>query len=412
MSKKKMILITDSFPYGSGESSFILPEIRWLQQAFDLSIISCGTSNERTAGLSADIGVYRSPSNMTARVLGNAKAFFEPMVYREIYRAFKYAKYTLLAIPHCVNYFGESDSFAKLFKGVVEAEGQPDIVYCYWHRAPLLGVLRTRKSYPGMKVVARAHGHDLFADRYPSGYIPYKQECDELIDRVYLACQSGLDYYNAHHSVSEPKKSKVAYIGTDNNALSPWSECDTLRLVSCSDMVEAKRLEVLIDALSLLDDLRVRWTHIGDGRMRESLERQAADKLGKRSNITCQWVGEVPNSEVRRHLETVEHDYFITTAKSGGGVPMAVVEACSYGLPVIATDVGGVSEIVGDDNGLLLPRDISAQQLADALRKAAALDYEGYIEKRECSLEKWRAKFVAAENAKRFVSELLELCEE
>ncbi len=62
------------------------------------------------------------------------------------------------------------------------------------------------------------------------------------------------------------------------------------------------------------------------------------------------------------------------------GFPMSIVEAMSVGLPVIATDVGGVAEAVKDgDTGLLIPR--TAEALADALsslmRDRARLDRMG-----------------------------------
>jgi len=410
MSKKKMILITDSFPYGPGESTFILPELKWLTGDFQLSIISCGTSTERTTGLPADIGVYHCPTNKFSWALGCFKALFEPMFYRDVCRAFKKARSPFLAILQSIDYFGESESFAKQFKGVIEAEGQPDIVYCYWHRPALFGVLRTRKNYPGMKVVARAHGYDLFAERYQTGYIPYKQEADELLDRIYLACKAGLNYYNANYSVSDPPKSSVAYLGTDSSGVAAWHESDTLRLISCSNMVEVKRIELIIDALAQIDDIKISWTHIGEGRMRESLERHAAEKLGKKSNITYEWTGQLSNSDVKRRIETGVYDYFITTTKTEGGVPVSIAEACSFGIPVIATAVGGIPEIVGEDNGFLLSANPNAQEITDILRKAKAVDEETYRAMRVRSMKKWRENFCASENAQKFTRQLLELC--
>lgn len=407
-----MFLITDSFPYGPGESSFILPELKWLDREFDVSIISCGNSTERTTGLPANIGVYRCPKNKVSWATGCVKAIFDPMLYREICRAFKDAKHPFLAVLQCIDYYGESESFAKQFRAVVEAEGIPDIVYCYWHRPALLGVLRTRKSCPEAKIITRAHGYDLFAERYTTGYIPYKQEADQLIDRVYLACRAGLDYYNEHYSVSEPPKSRLAYLGTDNSAVAVWAPSDTLRLISCSNIVEGKRIELLVDALSLIDDVKVSWTHIGDGQLHASVERQCVEKLGKKPNIEYSLLGQLPNSEVKRLLETGEYDYFITVTKTEGGVPVSIAEACSFGIPVIATAVGGVPELVSGENGMLMPANPTAQEVADTLTAAAAVDEQKYCQMRASSMRKWRDGFCASENAQKFTQKLLELCDE
>ncbi len=412
MSKKKMFLITDSFPYGPGESSFILPELKWLDREFDVSIISCGTSTERTTGLPANIGVYRCPKNKVSWVTGCIKAVFDPMLYREICRAFKRAKHPSLAVLQCIDYYGESESFAKQFRAVVEAEGKPDIIYCYWHRPALFGILRTKKLYPGAKIIARAHGYDLFAERYSTGYIPYKQESDELLDRVFLACRAGYDYYNTNYSVSDPPKSSIAYLGTDNTSTAAWAPSETLRLISCSNMVEVKRIELLIEALALVDDRKISWTHIGDGQLRAHLEKQAAEKLDKKPNIEYTFAGQMPNTEVKRMLETGGYDFFVTVTKTEGGVPVSIAEACSFGIPVIATNVGGVPEIVDNTNGFLMEADPCAQAVADTLIKAADIGQEEYMQMRKTAQVKWRENFCAAENAQRFTQILLELCGE
>ena len=53
----------------------------------------------------------------------------------------------------------------------------------------------------------------------------------------------------------------------------------------------------------------------------------------------------------------------------GEGVPKALIEAAACGRPIVATDIAGCREIVGDgDNGLLVPA-ADADALAGALRR-------------------------------------------
>lgn len=408
---KKLMLITDSFPYGAGETTFIQPELKWLVQGFEVSIVSCGSSMEKTSGLPANVGVYRCPKNQTTWLWGCIKALFDPMLYREIPRCFKHSKNPLLAVLQSIDYYGESESFAQQFKGVIGAEGVPDIIYCYWHRPPLLGVLRTKKLFPNTKIIARAHGYDLYAERYATGYIPYKTQEDEVIDAVFLACNAGLEYYRKNYSVSEPPKYDLGYLGVDNSKTAPWEPTDTLRLFSCSSMVPVKRVHLIIEALSRIKDIKIKWTHAGGGKLEEGLRKMAADKLGQNSNIEYEMLGTVHNEDLREHLATVPYDFFITTSESEGGVPVSIVEACSFGLPVIATNVGGIPEIAGNDNGILLPANPSVQEIENALRRAAAMDPEDCDYMRFVSRKKWQEKFVAAENAKVFTQKLMKLCE-
>ena len=48
-------------------------------------------------------------------------------------------------------------------------------------------------------------------------------------------------------------------------------------------------------------------------------------------------------------------DFFVLPSKSGEGLPLVALEAMACGLPVIATNVGGISEILMEDYGKLVP---------------------------------------------------------
>jgi len=50
------------------------------------------------------------------------------------------------------------------------------------------------------------------------------------------------------------------------------------------------------------------------------------------------------------------------------GAPLAIMEALSGGIPVLATAVGGSPELVDGDVGTLLPVSLTAQELAGAIR--------------------------------------------
>jgi glycosyltransferase involved in cell wall biosynthesis len=59
-------------------------------------------------------------------------------------------------------------------------------------------------------------------------------------------------------------------------------------------------------------------------------------------------------------------DFFVLPSKSGEGLPLVALEAMACGLPVIATNVGGISEIVTKDYGKVVPPD-TPDSLAEAV---------------------------------------------
>ena len=66
-------------------------------------------------------------------------------------------------------------------------------------------------------------------------------------------------------------------------------------------------------------------------------------------------------------------DFFVLPSKSGEGLPLVALEAMACGLPVIATDVGGISEILMEDHGKLVPPN-QPELLAKAVLEFSNID--------------------------------------
>lgn len=137
-------------------------------------------------------------------------------------------------------------------------------------------------------------------------------------------------------------------------------------IVTVARLVWFKGLDVLIDALALLAPRQpgARLAIVGAGPLRADLERRA-QALGVGDRVT--FTGE--RRDVPQLLAAA--DVFALTSVSEG-MPISILEAMASGLPVAATDVGGVGELVQDgETGLLTrPRDPAA--FAAALESLSA----------------------------------------
>ena len=142
------------------------------------------------------------------------------------------------------------------------------------------------------------------------------------------------------------------------------------------------------------------WTHIGNGPLKNELEHLASTLIPGKFGF----MGTLKNEQVLDYLARVPVDVFINVSKSEG-IPVSIMEAMSFGIPCIATAVGGTPEIVNDDNGFLLP---TAPTLDD-ISKAIADYYNINIKQTKESLayHTWNDKYCAEKNYKNFINQIL-----
>jgi glycosyltransferase involved in cell wall biosynthesis len=138
------------------------------------------------------------------------------------------------------------------------------------------------------------------------------------------------------------------------------------RLVNVALHVEVKGLDVLLRAFTSVaaahPDLTLEL--VGDGPLTPRLQKQSAElELDERVLFS----GAMRPPEIAKRLRS--SDVFVLSSHSEN-MPLAVLEALCCGLPVAATDVGGVKDAVGDDGMLSPSRDPDA--LAAAIEAVLA----------------------------------------
>jgi colanic acid/amylovoran biosynthesis glycosyltransferase len=133
------------------------------------------------------------------------------------------------------------------------------------------------------------------------------------------------------------------------------------------------------------------------------LEQLADEILGKKKNIRFEFRGYVPIDEIYKYYSSSHIDLFLNTSFTEG-VPVSIMEAQSFGIPVIATDVGGVSEIVTEGTGFLLPADFMPEDLAARIIHFMKMNSAEKSILRERVLSNWNQKFNATENYPEFIS--------
>lgn len=132
--------------------------------------------------------------------------------------------------------------------------------------------------------------------------------------------------------------------------------------LSVGNLVPEKGFDLAIKALQHLEDYRL--LIVGEGPDRAKLEEQAR-KSGVAERLSIRSV--VPQSQLRFYYSAADA-LLLTSAREGW--PNVVLEALACGTPVVATDVGGVAEIISASAvGVVVPgRD--SRTLASAVRRA------------------------------------------
>jgi glycosyltransferase involved in cell wall biosynthesis len=409
---KTLVLISANFPYGTREP-FLETEFPFLYREFDkIIIVSLNeTSREKR----------KIPENV---ILLNYKTSTSLSGY--LYLPFLFFKNISLAIEmfrkeiRFRNKKGQPLSGKQkmfLWKKIIKAIQLKDFIssklkhlhissdmvfYSYWLNigAYALCMLRYNRSIK----IARAHGSDLYEEKREGYYNPLMRSLAEELDSIFFISEHGKKYF-FEKTMSGKALLQVSRLGVIQHEVmvekSPYMGIFTI--VSCSNVIKIKRIDLIIEALGKLGtDRKIRWIHFGDGVLREELEVLARQTLGDCKMISHEFKGYIPNEEVLKFYERNEVNLFLNTS-STEGVPVSIMEAQSFGIPVIATDVGGVSEIVIPGTGFLLPEDFKPQELAEKINCFMAMKAGEEKKFRDNAYSNWKNNFNAAVNYSDFI---------
>lgn len=405
-SRPRLFLLTQRYPYGSGEE-FLNPEVGLLSEAFELIILPGRSAEPLTGHLPSGVRIVPPPS-VRRSLLGVLCNLRLPSLLGDSLEAVRSAS-PRTSIPGAVaNTALRYAEAARRTTQLAQARdhcGVPDVIYSYWGSAGALALALDRDA---PQFVTRLHGYDLYPEQAIGRHLPGQRRIIDAAAGVLVPSQAALNFLSAAYPEATDKF-RLARLGVPQQAVpNPISTDGTIRVLSIAHAVRVKRLHLILEGVAAARSLGldVHWTHVGDGPSLRQVRRDAA-RLGLSKFVRL--VGHLPRGERGLYPFLRDHpfDLAINTSSSEGGSPVALQEALSFGIPIIATDVGGNTEIVALSQGVLLPATPSGSDLASALHHYAMMPEPERRAWRQHCVEVQRTHFDSHANGQRLVDRLM-----
>jgi glycosyltransferase involved in cell wall biosynthesis len=261
--------------------------------------------------------------------------------------------------------FGRPLSYAAFLAGARAAAGDLDVVHATSHLAALAG-LTLRKP-----LVYSEHWSVFLPENPARLSAPMARAARFALEWADLVLPPSEAMRAALAAFAPRARLRVVPNVVDDELFRPGRHEPSGRLLSAGLMGEngAKGYDLLLRALALLDG-RAHLEIVGDGPRRGEYEALARE-LGVAERV--RFAGLRPKAELAERMRS--SDLFVLASRFENN-PCVVLEAMASGLPVVATRVGGLPELVDEASGLLVepqPERLAAR-IAEALDRLASFD--------------------------------------
>lgn len=357
---KRLFLFTNFYPYSYIEN-FLEDEINYLARGFEeVFLVPCFFENTvRHYPDNCKLVPSTDPYPYKRKISFNRKTFFPFLKELFSFQVVKDRKKIrrLISVFFQANYMLNS----KRIKSILSNLTSNDVLYFYWGVGPnIIAAFNSSNA----KMVSRFHGQwDLWEDEY-DGYLPFRRTIISRLNAVVAISTKGRDYLRMKYPYA---KAYLYPLGSNDYGLCiDNTQTTSIRILSCSEVYLLKRVDLIFRSLLEIKDQSIIWTHIGDGVDMEKIKKMS--NTIAHPNLEITFLGRLPHNEVMDYLKEHRFDVFVNLSTLEG-VPVSIMEAISFDIPVVATDVGGTSDVVPPECGVLVSANPSEKEVADSIRK-------------------------------------------
>lgn len=267
----------------------------------------------------------------------------------------------------------------SLLNEYIDKNGIPDIVHVHVPVKMGAGAIWLKKKFKIPFAVTEhatiyfQKSHDNYFDRgFQFKYLTKKtfNEADAVISvsECLMRVMSDLFIIKQKHLIRNSVNTEIFFPVKSNNLVK--------KFIHVSMMVPFKNIEGILEGLALLSKRTTNWQMVFVG---PANAEQAA--LAKEFKLDRQvvWKGALPYADVAKEMQHADALVHFSTYEN---LPCVISEALCCGIPVISSNVGGISELVNEKNGILV-KNRNVEQLAEAME--TFLNFSEKFDKEEIS---------------------------
>ncbi|MFH1583382.1 MAG: glycosyltransferase family 4 protein [Candidatus Falkowbacteria bacterium] len=288
-------------------------------------------------------------------------------------------------IPHLKRSLSPINDILAFFKIIKLIKNyRPDIIHLNSSKISILGsiaafIIKLRVTSYELRIIYTVHGwvfneplpvlikyFYLYAEKFTAGFknkIICVSEYDKRVAIKYkIAPEKLVTIHNGLTLINFYPKEEAREI-LHSRVMGYELQDARLLIGSVGNLYKTKSYEYLVEAANILISgyhLPFTFIIIGDGSERKNLE-----NLIKKYNLKNNFILAGQIDEAAKLLKAFDI-YVCSSVKEG--LPYSILEAMAAGLPIVSTNVGGISEMIGDEKTGLLVKPAEARELAEKIK--------------------------------------------
>ncbi len=274
----------------------------------------------------------------------------------------------LLAIPYIIS------GFFKCIR--ISRQWRPDVIHAHWPFPHAYIALGAAKIF-GIPLVLNFHGAELLLIRKKKWVKPLLNFAIEQAQAIFANSSFTAGKIKAIRNVDIEWSPYGTTLCRDNTQSipQPHSVKDKFKILFVGRHIERKGICYLIEASKFLPANRFEIRIVGTGDLTAQLKNQLAE-LDSTNPEHCPVVftGKLSTEELENEYRTANVFTLPAIVDHKGdteGLGVVLIEAMELGLPIVASDVGGIPDVVVDgDSGILVPEK-NPKALANAFKRLA-----------------------------------------